>query len=567
MKFSEMPYQRPDKEAVKRDMQAITERFRNAATAEEARDAFCAMDNLKRHISTQENLAGIRHSIDTRDTFYDAEKTFWNEVTPELQEYTDAYTGALLESPFRKELTEAFGEIVFINAEIDRKTFSPAIIPDMQQENNVEQEYEKMLANARIPFEGKEYTISQMTAFKTDPDDARRLAAWKAEGQWYADNREKLDTLYDELVQLRDGMGKKLGYDGYMQLGYLRMRRNSYTKEDVERFREAVVRYLVPVTESVYRRQAQRMGKPYPMNFADNALEFKSGNPRPKGTEEDILAAGQRFYDELSEETGAFFRMMLENDLMDVHSREGKRGGGYMTDLPDYEVPFIFANFNGTQGDVEVVTHEAGHAFAGYVNRKRVPASTVLPTMEACEVHSMSMEYFADPYAEHFFGEDAAKYRYSHLTKALTFIPYGTMVDHFQHIVYEHPELTPDERHAEWKRLSAIYMPYVKLDPEIPTYGEGKAWQRQHHIYSLPFYYIDYCLAQTVALSFWAQIRENREAAWERYLAYTRQGGSSTFTDMLQKAGLQTPFEANMLEGVCEQARACLEAFDLTGIE
>ena len=405
-----------------------------------------------------------------------------------------------------------------------------------------------------------------MSPFKTDADDARRLAAWKAEGQWYKDNQAQLDDIYDQLVHLRDQMGKKLGYEGYTTLGYYRMGRNCYTKEDVEKFRAAVRTYLVPLADNIYREQAKRLGKEYPMSFADNALEFRSGNPRPVGTPDDILAQGKKFYDELSPETSVFFRTMLDGELLDVLSTEGKAGGGYCTSIPDYQVPFIFANFNGTQHDVEVVTHEAGHAFAAYTNRDRVPASYTWPSMEGCEVHSMSMEFFAWPWAEGFFGADTKKFYYSHLSGALTFIPYGTMVDHFQHIVYEKPDMTPKERHGVWKELLGIYMPWMKLDGDIPFYAEGEGWQRQHHIYSSPFYYIDYCLAQTVSLQFWALLQKDQKNAWEHYMAYTRQGGSRTFTELLKNAGLESPFEETCLRTVAETAKAYLEHFDLSSL-
>jgi M3 family oligoendopeptidase len=258
---------------------------------------------------------------------------------------------------------------------------------------------------------------------------------------------------------------------------------------------------------------------------------------------------------------------MLEGDLLDVLSTEGKEGGGYCTGIPDYGVPFIFANFNGTQHDVEVVTHEAGHAFAYYMNRDRLPASTCWPSMEGCEVHSMSMEFMAWPWAEGFFGDSTRKFYYSHLASALTFIPYGTMVDHFQHIVYANPDLTPAQRHAEWKRLLGIYMPWQKLDGEIPFYSEGEGWQRQHHIYSSPFYYIDYCLAQTVALQIWSLLQKDQKDAWAHYMAYTCQGGSRTFTQLLANAGLESPFEEACLRGVCDTAREWLAHFDMTGLE
>ena len=566
MKFSQMVYERPDLEAVKQQLTDLTARMKTAESYDEARKLFIEEDNLERHLETAMTLVHVRHSIDTRDTFYDDEMKFVNDAMPVLTEYTQKWTEALLSSPFRAEFEEEFGKLTFINAEIVQKTFAPEIIPMLQEENELKTAYEKLLASAQIPFEGENYTISQITAFKNDENDERRLAAWKAEGQWYKDNQAELDDLYDKLVHVRDAMGRKLGYEGYTELGYYRMTRNCYSKENVEKFREAVVKYLVPVADEIYKEQAKRLGKEYPMSFADNALQFRSGNPKPFGTPDEILAQGKKFYDELSPETSEFFNMMLDNELLDVLSTKGKQGGGYCTSLPDYEVPFIFANFNGTQHDVEVVTHEAGHAFAAWMNRKRVPLATVWPSLESCEVHSMSMEFFAWPWAEGFFGEDTKKFYYSHLSGSLTFIPYGTMVDHFQHIVYEKPDMTPKERHQVWKELLGVYMPWMKLDGDIPFYSEGEGWQRQHHIYSSPFYYIDYCLAQTVALQFWAMIQEDQKNAWEHYMAYTKQGGSCVFTELLANAEMESPFREETLKGVCDTARQWLEAFDLEGI-
>ena len=566
MKFSEMPYQRPDLEQLKAKQTELTEKLKNAKSYQEAKAIFLEQQEESKHVQTLATLASIRHSIDTRDEFYNGEEKFWNAAFPELNEYTQQWQLAMLDSPYKADFIAEYGDLMFRNTEISLKAFSPEIIPELQQENDLAQEYEKLLASAKIPFEGGVYTISQMSPFKTDPDDSRRLAAWKAEGQWYKDNQDKLDQLYDRLVKLRYSMGKKLGYEGYITLGYYRMHRNCYDRNDVEKFRQAVQKYLVPVADRIYREQAKRLGKEYPMSFADNALQFRSGNPRPTGTPDEILAQGKRFYDELSPETSEFFQAMLDGEMLDVLSTEGKQGGGYCTGLPDYGIPFIFANFNGTQHDVEVVTHEAGHAFAVWANRDRIPLDCVWPTMEACEVHSMSMEFMAWPWAEGFFGDDTRKFRYSHLSSALTFIPYGTMVDHFQHEVYEHPEYTPAERHAVWKKLLGVYMPWMKLDGEIPFYSEGEGWQRQHHIYSRPFYYIDYCLAQTVALQFWALLQKDREAAWKKYLTYTRQGGSRVFTELLKNAQLESPFEESCLKEVCESAVKWLDEYDMTGI-
>ncbi|MBQ5414627.1 MAG: M3 family oligoendopeptidase, partial [Firmicutes bacterium] len=530
MTFKEMPYSRYDCEQLKKDLAELTESFAAAKSYEEAKALFLKSEEDGKHFETAVTLAQVRHSIDTRDKFYEDECNYYNRMIPEVEEYSQKWNLAMLKSPFRADFEKEYGDLMFINTEIALKTFSPEIVPQMQQENDLTQEYEKLLASAKIPFRGKTYTLAQLGPFKVDPDDATRKEAYLAEGAWYKENQPKFDEYYDKLVHLRDEMGKKLGYEGYTTLGYYRMGRNCYTKDDIEKFRAAVVKYLVPVAEKIYRKQAERLGCEYPMSFYNSVLEFRSGNPKPAGDRDYLLEAGQRFYDDLSPETSKFFSVMRRMELMDLLSTEGKQSGGYCTAIPDYSVPFIFANFNGTQHDVEVITHEAGHAFEAWMNIDRVPSSYVWPGMESAEVHSMSMEFFGETFAEDFFGKDARKFLYSHLAGAITFIPYGTMVDHFQHEVYANPDWTPRQRHDCWKKLMGIYTPWIKLDGEIPFYSDGEHWQRQHHIYSSPFYYIDYCLAQTVSLEFWSMIQKDRKDAWEHYMAYTIQGGSRTFT-------------------------------------
>ena len=561
MRFSDMAYVRPDIEKAKAELEALTAKLNKAKTFEEADAAFLSCEKLMSGISTQSTLASIRHSIDTRDEFYSAEKEFLDESAPELEEYAQKWTQALLESPFRGQFEEKYNPLFFKNAEMELKTFSPEIIAELQEENRLSTEYMKLIASAQIPFEGKTYTVAQIAPFKDDPDDERRHAAWRAEAGFYSENGEKLDRIYDELVRLRDKMGRKLGFDGFTELGYLRMTRNSYTRQDIDRFREAVVKYVVPLADRIYRRQAERTGVPYPLSFMDAPLVFRSGNARPQGSAEDILANARKFYTELSPETAQFIDFMYDGSLLDVLARTGKEGGGYCTELRDYKSPFIFANFNGTADDVETVTHEAGHAFAFYTARDTVPADSAQPTMESCEIHSMSMEFFAWPWAEGFFGRDTAKFRFSHLASAIKFIPYGTMVDHFQHIVYDDPGLTPEQRHGEWRRLLGIYMPWLKLG-DVPFYGEGKGWQRQLHIYECPFYYIDYCLAQTVALQFWELSEDDLQKAWSSYMKLVKLAGTRTFSELVAAAGLETPFGDGALRGICERAGKRLEELE-----
>ena len=566
MTFSQIPYERADLAAWQAKCAELTARFKAAQTFEEADAAYyegCTYDVQEQ---TMVSLAKIRRDIDTRDAFYDAEVTYYNREMPKLQPVFKAWTQATLDSPFRKQLEEKYGAVPFINAQLEADSFSPVLVEDMQKENELRTRYTKLIASAQIPFRGEIYTLSQLSPWKQSPDDETRKEAWTAEGDWYNEHGAELDGIYDELVKLRDAMGRKLGFDGYTKLGYMRMKRNCYTEEDVDDFRIAVQRYLVPLATKLYARQAQRQGREFPLSFAEKDLAFRSGNPKPVGNPSEILDMGTKFYSELSEETREFWNFMREHEMLDVESKPGKASGGYCSRIASMRSPFIFANFNGTAHDVEVVTHEAGHAFAGFLNRDRVPSSTIWPSLEGCEVHSMSMEFFAWPWVDGFFGDDARKFRYTHLMGALTFIPYGTMVDHFQHVIYQYPEFDATERHQVWQELLGIYMPWVKPG-EIPFYGEGKGWQRQSHIYVSPFYYIDYCLAQTVALDFWARIQEDAPAAFETYLKYSKLGGTMVFTNLLKEAGLGNPFEEDTLRRVCAAAESYLENYDLTGIE
>ena len=566
MLFSDMPYVRPDVEFLSARIEEQVEELKAAQSFAEADRTFAALEKVFSAVETAVTLCYIRHSVNTEDEYYAAEKEFLDENMPRFQEIMQGANLALFRSPWRPDFERKYGSLLFTNMEIRLRSFDPKLIPDMQEENKLTTAYAKLMASAQIPFEGEVLTIPQLGPYKESPDAELRRKAWLAQAGYYVEHAQELDDIYDKLTALRTKMGRALGYENYVPLGYDRMERNCYTEADVKKFRQAILDYVVPVTDRLYRAQAERLGRPYPLSYCDSVPLFLTGNPRPKGTADDILAAGKKFYHELSPEAAEFIDVMFEDQLMDVLSRKGKEGGGYCAGIPDYKVPFIFANFNGTQGDVEVLTHEGGHAFAGYTARNIFPMALQNPTMESCEIHSMSMEFFAWPWAEAFFGEEADKYRYSHLTGALMFLPYGTMVDHFQHIVYEQPDLTPAQRHEKWAELTALYMPWMKLD-DLPFWGEGKAWQRQSHIYEMPFYYIDYCLAQSVALQFWALMQEDMADAWRRYYKLVKLAGTKTYRELVAAAGLNDPFEPEGLKAACETAARWLDSCDMTKIK
>lgn len=541
MKFTEMPYQRPDLDAVRAQVEDIARRIGDAASAQEVLDAYEAFDALNKDVSTRIALASVRHTIDTRDEFYDQENDFVDQAAPALQELFQQINLALLASPFRSQLEEKLGKLLFTNLEIQVRTMKPEIMDLMQEENRLQSEYQKLYASAVVEWNGEKLPLPKLGPYKQSPDRSIRRAAYEVEGKWFDAHQAQLDELYDKLVKNRTAQGRAMGYDSYIPLGYDRLGRNCYGPEQVAAFREQIARDMVPIVAQIKKDQEKRLGVDK-LKFYDDILLFPDGNADPYGTPEEILAAGHQMYRELSGETAEFADFLFDNGLLDVLSKDGKAPGGYCTTFPNYQAPFIFSNFNGTSGDVDVLTHEAGHAFAFFRSmRKGYPASQVEATIEACEVHSMAMEFLTAPWHEKFFGDRTRKYEIGHCEDALIFIPYGCMVDEFQHLIYENPHWTPAQRNKKWLELERKYRPWIDF-ADLPFYGRGAGWQRQLHIYLYPLYYIDYCMAQTVAFQFWIASMANREDAWARYLRFADAGGTKTFEELVAAAGLKLPY-------------------------
>ena len=443
--------------------------------------------------------------------------------------------------------------------EISVRCMKPEIMELMQEENKLTSEYQKLYASATVEWQGETLPLPKLGPFMQDPDRAVRKAAYEVRGQWFEDHREQLDELYDKLVKNRDAQGKAMGYENFIPLGYDRLGRNCWGPKECAAFRDQIVKDLVPIVARVKEDQAKRIGVDQ-MKIYDDALMFPDGNAKPQGTPDEILAAGREMYHALSPETKEFIDFLYDGELLDVLSKEGKAPGGYCTDFAAYKAPFIFSNFNGTSGDVDVLTHEAGHAFAFYrAARKGYLSSLMSPTMEGCETHSMSMEFLTAPWHEKFFGPQTRKYEIGHCEDSLIFIPYGCMVDEFQHIMYQRPELTPDERNRIWLELEKKYRPWIDFE-DLPFYSRGAGWQRQLHIYECPFYYIDYCLAQTVALQFFTASLRDWPDAWRRYLALVNEAGCKTYPGLVAAAGFESPFVPGTMKKLAEAVGAWVEA-------
>ncbi len=561
MKFSEIPYQRPDLTEAFAQYDAIAAAIAAAGDAASVLEQYKAFETLSGHLSTMATVTEIRNSIDTRDAFYEAEKEFFDQNGPAIADKQLNVYRAVLASPFRRELEEALAPIALEKMEIDVKAQSPEVLDLMAEENALCSAYQKLYASAQIPFDGQVLTIAQLGKYKLSADRAVRKAAYEAEGGWFDCHQQEFDELYDKLVKNRTQQARRMGYDNYVPLGAIRMRRIGYTLEDMRAYRSQILRDVVPVVARLKELQHQRTGIA-DAKFYDDTFCFADGNPSPKGTPDEILAAGKAMYHELSPETSEFIDAMFDNELFDVLAKPGKAPGGYCTSLADYKLPFIFSNFNGTSGDVDVLTHEAGHAFADWVaQRKDIPAILREPGMESCEIHSMSMEFLTGRFHKLFFREETDKYSLAHAEDSVYFLPYGTLVDEFQHRVYENPDMTPAQRNQLWAELEGQFRPWIDF-AGLPFYGRGAGWQRQLHIYLYPFYYIDYCLAQTVALQFFTAWLKDEKDAWRRYLALVNQAGTCTYPGLVAAAGFENPFRDGTMQHVAGAVGAWIEEKD-----
>ena len=556
-RFPDLAYQRPDFAAIQKGLTARTEAVRAARSYAEIRDLFLSFDREWQQVSTQLNIAYIRNTLDTTDAFYEQEIAAINDAIPTLTPYSVAFNQAVAESPFRPELEQEFGGQLFVRLELQKKSYCEQNIPLRQQEARLTTEYQKLMAMAQIPFDGQTLNLYGVQKYFEHPDRDVRRAAFRAYSDFYHKNEPRLEQIWDELIRIRNEMGRNLGFENYIPLGYMEQGRTDYGMQEVASFREQVRQVLVPLCQKLYDAQAGRLGLAY-VCACDEKMVFPDGNAHPAGDDDFMVEAARKLYHTLSPETGAFIDFMIDHALMDLKNKPGKASTGYMTSLEAYQAPFVFSCFNQTIFDMQVLTHELGHAFAGYMAMRSQPISDYFSeSTDIAEIHSMSMEQFAYPYAEWFFGKDADKYRFAHLQDAITFVPFGVAVDEFQHICYAHPELTPKERTYEWHKLEQKYMPWRRYEDDA-FMERGGYWYHKLHIYLYPFYYINYTLTTMGAMEFKKKFAQDRDAAWQDYLRLCRVGGSRSYLETLACANLSIPFEPGAVERSCGYAREIL---------
>ncbi|MEG0977862.1 MAG: M3 family oligoendopeptidase [Bacilli bacterium] len=560
MNFNELPLRVPNIKECEKFYKEAYEKIKLANNAKEVASLMKKMYKFESDLETDVTVISIRYSIDTANKDYLDAKNATDEIIPVISSYKMPIIKEILSKPFRKELENIFGEYLFQKYEGAVKSFDEKIIPDLIEESKLTTQYDAILGGAKIKYKGQIYNLSGLRKFSQSLDREERKKVAKLSSDFFLKNNEALGEIYDKLVHLRDNMAHKLGFKNYIELGYLNLGRVDYDATMVAEYREQIRKNVCPIYKKLIKKQAARIGIKNPM-FYDLNLSFLTGNPMPNGDAAKLVSEAQQMYNEMSKETGEFFTFMKESNLLDLETRLGKAPGGYMTYLPTYKAPFIFSNFNGTSDDLNVLTHEVGHAFQGYMSKDIKIPEYHMPGYEACEIHSMSMEFLAWPWMNLFFGKDAEKYKFMHLTDAIEFLPYGATVDEFQHYVYENVDATHAERCAKWREIEKKYLPLKKYNG-FKFLNSGTWWLRQGHIFSSPFYYIDYTLAQVVAFEFLDESLEDKEKTWNKYVKLCSMGGKYPFRTLLKKAHLRDPFKKGTMKKNIKPLLKVLDNFD-----
>lgn len=566
MNFNEVAYTRPDPDAVIATAKAGAADMAQATSPEAALAVAKRMTAYFNDVDSAAIIANTRHTIDTRDAFYKQESDFWDNFEPQLDSATTDYLKAVLASPYQEALSEIYPKPFMLQAKNQLRTESPDVIGLKQQANALSSEYTNLIASAQIDFQGQTYTLAQLGPFRDDKDRAVRKAANEAYWGFFAQHEATFDRIYDDMVKTRTEIAHKLGFADYSAMSYAFMNRFDYDEAMVSTYRHEVLTKVVPLVQKQRAKQAARLGLDH-LAYYDLGVQFTTGNPKPTGTSAELVATAQQMYHDMSPEAGEFFDKMVTDHLLDLLAKPGKASGGYCEFIPSLQAPFIFSNFNGTSDDVDVLTHEAGHAFQTYLARWIQPSGLQFPTFEAAEIFSMSMEFIAYPWMPKFFGDQTDKRLYAHLQSALEFLPYGILVDHFQHEVYTHPDWTPAQRKACWRELEQQYCP-DKDYSENPDLARGIYWMRQGHIFESPFYYIDYTIAQVIAYQFWKRFNvDHDETAWTDYVTMAKAGGSKTLLELIKLGHLRSPFEPGALDSTLTAISEALDAVDDQAID
>lgn len=541
-----------DADWVKDRLAEALKKLELAETLQSWEQAILTWNETKAHIETHFELIGLAYHCYTQDEALEKEeRRLKEEIEPVFDEWNAKIREKILKSPHRKQLEEKFGQQYFLVLQLKQDSFDPKNIEMEKKLNDILADFTKLTGGAKFEVQGKIYPVAHYKKFANHENPEIRKESFLSYSAWYLKHRKDLETIYDQSIELRQKMGRTLGYENFIPLGYQKMRRTDYGPEEVARIREQIHQVLVPLAGTIRENQANSLGV--------SKVTIWNSDYFPRWTlgEMKVPIARQpetalKVFRKLSPDLGGHFQKMLQWGLIDLEARDGKGPGAFCTDFSDYRVPFIFLNSVGEASDVTIMLHECGHSFQAWESRGIDLMELRWPTLEACEVHSMGMEFLAYPYYDEFFTtEDAAKYKQKHLAESILLMPYIAMIDEFQHLVYSGKAQGPEGRAEAWEKLEDKYNPAMDFS-DLPEWRRHR-WIRQLHVFRAPFYYIDYAIAQIGAWQLWMQSLQDKEAAMQNYLNLCRLGGTLPLKEFFAAGNLKLPFKEGVLQNLMNE--------------
>ncbi|MCA9285054.1 MAG: M3 family oligoendopeptidase [Phycisphaerales bacterium] len=483
---------------------------------------------------------------------------FVENVEPKLRQASFDLDRRIVECPFAAELDQDRYGVLLRDLKTDVELFRPENIPLQTEITKLDQEYSQVNGAMTVHFRGEEETMARMGRFLEETDRATREAAWRAVQERRAADRDRINGIFDKLVARRHQTAINAGFANFRDFQHKRMRRFDYTPEDCQRYHEGIEQVVVPLLRRLNAERATELGVD-PLRPWDLAVDVKGRQPlRPFKAADELVDKTSRVFHRMRSDLGQMFDAMRGGGCLDLESRKGKAPGGYQYQRQRSRRPFIFMNAAGLHRDLVTMVHEAGHAFHSTFSKDDPILHYRNSPMEFAEVASMSMELLAFPFLDEFYSAaEADRARRHHLEDLATKLAWIAQIDAFQHWIYTHPTHTPAERGEQWVALTQRFGPAVSwagIEDFLPD-----QWHRQLHLFGVPFYYIEYGIAQLGALQLWLQARQDLSSALDNYARAMTLGGSRPLPELFEAAGLRFDFGADTMRTLMSEVGEELE--------
>lgn len=503
----------------------------------------------------------IKMTCDTTDPKLEEAFTYFcMEIQPKLQPYADQLNRKLIDCAFTKELDQQLYFTYLRNVKKNIELFREENIPIQAELSVMQQQYGVIAGKMTVEVEGKEYTLQQAARFLEKPDRSLRESVYRKINERRLQDKETLNNLYSQLIEKRHQVALNAGFANYRDYKFVELGRFDYSKEDCFQFHEAVKLHVLPLVEKIYQRKKEKL-KLDDLRPWDTEAQPEGITPlHPFNTGKELLDKTITCFTQLNPFFADCLKKMETMGHLDLESRKGKAPGGYNCPLAESGAPFIFMNAAGQMSDVTTMVHEGGHAIHSFLAHPLELSSFKEYPMEIAEVASMSMELFSMNHWEAFFdnAEDLQRAKEHQLERVITIFPWIATIDKYQHWIYEHPAHTVEERAAKWMDLLNEFSIKTINVEGLDAYRQN-SWQRQLHLFEVPFYYIEYGIAQLGAIGMWMQYRQNPQNALNNYMNALHLGGTKTLPELYAAAGLKFDFSPEHIKTLMEFVNAEME--------